>query len=222
MIIRIRPKLTPELKRIFDKLLSNTDKTIPNHYKFFKAMPVEMRDEFMNYFSFLSQYDLKEYELNKRRYKNNEKVMLDTIMSIITDYKDSEIWKNDHLKLVRGIHLGSMYQIKYKNYQHDPFPLAIFLNTYDATHQNFQAINLHYFLPTYREYFVDRILKINQPRLARGQEPILTLPLVENLIPRLGLAYRNYKAEEIKVIEKISCHRWKTYLKIDHRKVTLD
>jgi hypothetical protein len=93
------------------------------------------------------------------------------------------------------------------------------LNTYDTKHQNFHAINLHYFIPQFREYFVDRVLDINKPRISQNQEPILTMQMVNKLIPDIGLAFRNYKAEEIRIIEKINHNRWKTYLQIDSRKV---
>lgn len=219
MIVRVKPKIDTKLKTLFDKLLATTDKTLPLHLKFLKNLTPDLRDTFMEYFSYTTKYDLKEYDLLKIRFKNNEKMLLDSILDMVTDYKDSEVWKTDQLKQVRGIYLGSMYQIKYKNYQHDPFPLAIFLNTYDSRYQNFQAINLHYFTPSYRDYFVDQILKLNKPRIIKGQEPILTVDMVNKLVPSLGIAFRHYKAEEIKVIEKINHTRWKTYLQIDHRKV---
>lgn len=168
MIIRVKPKIDNKLKKLFDRLLATTDKTLPLHLKFLKNLTPELRDLFMDYFSYTTKYDLKEYNLMKQRFKNNEKLLIDGILDMVTDYKDSEIWKTDHMKLVRGIYLGSMYQIKYKNFQHDPFPLAIFLNTYDNIHQNFQAINLHYFTPTYRNFFVDQILKVNKPRIMKG------------------------------------------------------
>jgi len=221
MIVRKRPKLDNQIKRMFDKLLETTDRTLPNHLRLLKNMTPELRDQFMNYFSYTVKYDLKEYELMKRRYKNNEKLLIDNILDIVTDYKDSTVWKTDHLKLVRGIYLGSMYQIKYKNFKHDPFPLALFLNTYDSQHQNFQAINLHYFIPRFRMYFVNRILALNKPRILKNQEPILTSQMVKALIPNLGTAFRNYKAEEMRVIEKINHNRWKTYLEIDSRSVVL-
>lgn len=221
MIIRKKPKLDIKLKKMFDRLLSTTDKTLPLHFKFLKNMTYDVREQFIEYFSYTTKYDLREYEILKRRYKNNEKMLLDSMLDLVTDYKDSNVWKTDHLKKVRGIYLGSMYQIKYRNYQHDPFPLALFLNTYDAKHQNFQAINLHYFIPRFREYFVDRVIKLNKPRIIKNQNPILTTDLVKKLVPDLGIAFRNYKAEEIKVIEKINHTRWKTYLQIDKRKVVL-
>lgn len=219
MIVKIKPHLENDIKVLFDRLLATDDKTLPNHFKFLKSMNPDLRDKFMQYFSYKTKYDLKEYEQVKRKYKNNERIMIDNMLSMVTDYKSSHVWKTDHLKMVRGIYLGNMYQIKYKNYQHDPFPLAIFLNTYDEAHQNFQAINLHYFMPTFRDFFVDKILKINKPRISTGKDPILTLELAKQMIPVLGLAFRNYKATEIKVIERISHTRWKTYLQIDHRQV---
>lgn len=221
MIVRVKPKLDNKLKILFDKLLATNDKTLPLHYKFLKNLTPELREMFMQYFSFTTKYDLKEYELLKRQYKNNQKLLLDSILDLVTDYKASEVWKTNHLKMVRGIYLGTMYQIKYKNYQHDPFPLAIFLNTYDSSHQNFQAINLHYFVPQFREYFIEQILRMNKPRIMSNQEPILTMQMVNKLIPNLGIAFRNYKATEIKVIEKINHTRWKTYLEIDKRRVNL-
>lgn len=221
MITRIKPKIDPKLKKLFDKLLTTSDKTLPLHLRFLKNMTPDIRDQFMNYFSYENKYDLKEYELLKRRYKTNEKLLLDNILDIVTDFKDSEVWKNDHLKLVRGIQLGHMYQIKYRNFKHDPFPLALFLNTYDGTHQNFQAINLHYMVPQFREHFVKRILTLNKPRIVADKSPILTMDMVKKIIPNLGLAFRHYKAEEIKVIEKISSRRWISYLQIDKRKVNL-
>lgn len=221
MIVRVKPKVEYRLKKLFDKLLSTTDKTLPLHYKFLKKLPLELREQFMQYFSYKTKYDLKEYELLKRRYKHNERVMLESILDIVTDYKDSTLWKTNHLKQVRGIYLGSIYQIKYRAYKHDPFPLALFLNTYDSTHQNFQAINLHYFIPQYREYFVDQVLRINKPRIMNKMEPIFTMEMANKLMPNLGVAFRNYKAEEIKVIEKISHARWKTYLQIDDRKLVM-
>jgi len=219
MIIHVKPKIDPKLKTMFDKLLAADDKTLPHYYKFLRSMPPEMRDMFMEYFSFTTKFDLKEYELVKRTFRTNEKHIIDWILDILTDYKDNEIWKNDHRGLVRGIYLGSMYQIKYRNYKHDPFPLALFLNTYDDEHQNFQAINLHYFIPTYRNYFIEQVLKMNKPRILKDQEPILTLPMVKRLVPDLGVAFRNYRAEGIKVIEKINPNRWVTYLQVDDRKV---
>ena len=151
MIVKIKPKIDPKLKQLFDKLLSTTDKTLPLHFQFLKNLTPLLRDQFMNYFSYSRKYDLKEYNLLKQKYKNNERLLLDGILDLVTDYKDTEIWKTDHLTRVRGIYLGTMYQIKYRNYQHDPFPLALFLNTYDGVHQNFQAINLHYFIPEFRQ-----------------------------------------------------------------------
>jgi len=221
MIVRVRPKLDIKLKRLFDKLLSTTDKTLPLHYKFLKNMTPDLRDQFMNYFSYKTKYDLKEYELTKRKYKNNEKMLIDSMLNIITDYKDEHIWKNDHLKIVRGVQLGQMYQIKYREYKHDPFPLVIFLNTYDEKFQNFNAINLHYLVPQFRHYFVKHILQLNAPRIKSNKSPILTMPMVEKILPFLGIAYRNYKAESIKVIEKISHHRWESYLEIDKRNIRL-
>lgn len=221
MIVKRKPKVDLKLKKMFDKLLATTDKTLPLHLRFLKNMTPDMRELFMEYFSYTVKYDLKEYELMKRRYKNNEKLLLDSMLDMVTDYKDSAVWKTDHLKMVRGIYLGSMYQIKYKAFQHDPFPLAIFLNTYDSNHQNFQAINLHYFVPQFREYFVGKILDLNKPRMTKKQEPILTSQMVKQLIPNLGIAFRNYKAEEMRVIEKINHNRWKTYLQIDNRKVII-
>lgn len=219
MIIKIKPKIDIKLKQLFDKLLSTTDKTLPLHFKFLKNLTPELRDQFMDYFSYSTKYDLKEYNLLKQKYKNNEKLLLDSMLDLVTDYKSSEVWKTDHLEVVRGIHLGTMYQIKYRNYQHDPFPLALFLNTYDSIHQNFQAINLHYFIPEFRKYFIDQILQINKPRIMNNHPPILNIQMVNKLIPNLGIAFRNYKAEEIKVIEKINFSRWKTYLDIDNRRV---
>jgi hypothetical protein len=221
MIVRVKPRLDPKLKKLFDRLLKTEDKTLPLHFKFLKNMTPELRDQFMEYFSYTTKYDLKEYELVKRRFKNNEKLLIDNMLDIVTDFKDSEVWKTDHLKQVRGIYLGSMYQIKYRNYQHDPFPLALFLNTYDGTHQNFQAINLHYFVPQFRKYFIDKILTMNKPRIVAEKPPILTMEMVNKLVPSLGMAYRSYKAEEIKVIEKINHSRWKTYLEIDNRNIRL-
>ncbi len=220
MIVRVKPKIDNQLKKLFDRLLSTSDKTLPLHFKFIKNMTPDLREQFMEYFSYSNNYDLKEYNLLKNKFKNNEKLFLDGILDIVMDFKDSEVWKNDHLKNVRGIYLGSMYQIRYRNYQHDPFPLAIFLNTYDAQHQNFQAINLHYFVPQFRKYFVEQIITLNKPRIIAGQEPILTLQMTNKLIPHLGIAFRNYKASEIKVVEKINPSRWQTYLEIDKRKVT--
>jgi len=221
MIVRIKPKIDRKLKKLFDKLLSTTDKTLPLHYKFLKNLTPDLRDKFMEYFSYKTKYDLKEYDLTKRKYKNNQKLLLDNILDIVTDYKDDAIWKNDHLRIVRGIKLGQMYQIKYKNFKHDPFPLVIFLNTYDSKFQNFNAINLHYLVPQFREYFVKYILKLNDPRIKADKLPILTLAMAEKIIPNLSMAYRNYKAEEIKVIEQISHKRWITYLSIDKRKINL-
>lgn len=221
MIVRNKPKIDIKLKKMFDRLLTTTDKTLPLHFKFLKNMTPDLREQFMEYFSYSRKYDLREYEILKRRFKNNEKLLLDSMLDLVTDFKDGEIWKTDHLKKVRGIYLGSMYQIKYKNFQHDPFPLALFLNTYDERYQNFQAINIHYFVPSFREYFVDKILKLNNPRLSQKKEPILTMQMVNKIIPNLSIAFRNYKAEEIKVVEKISHTRWKSYLKIDKRKVVL-
>jgi len=221
MIVRIKPKIDRKLKKIFDKLLSTTDKTLPLHYKFLKNMTPDIRDQFMNYFSYKTKYDLKEYEILKRKYKNNTKLLLDSILDLVTDYKDSAVWKTDHIKIVRGIKLGQMYQIKYKNYQHDPFPLVIFLNSYDSKFQNFNAINLHYLIPVFREFFVKQILKINGPRIKSGKMPILTFEMVRKIIPELSLAYRNYKAEEIKVIEEVSYKRWLSYLEIDKRNIRL-
>ena len=221
MIVRVKPKLDLKLKKLFDRLLKTENKTLPLHFKFIKNMTPELRDQFMEYFSYTTKYDLKEYELIKRRFRNNEKLLIDNILDIITDYKDNAIWKTDHLKQVRGIYLGSMYQIKYKNYQHDPFPLALFLNTYDYKHQNFQAMNLHYFVPQFRHYFIDKVLQLNKPRIATKKPPILTMDMVKTIIPNLGIAFRNYKAEEIKVIEKINHSRWKTYLEIDKRNVRI-
>jgi hypothetical protein len=219
MIVQVKPNIDPKLKVMFDRLLQTDDKTLPLHLKFLKNMTPEMRDLFMSYFSYTTKHDLKEYDLIKRKFKNNERMVVDGILDIVTDYKDNEIWKNDHRMLVRGIYLGSMYQIKYRLYKHDPFPLALFLNSYDDKHQNFQAINLHYFVPQFRNYFVQQVLKLNKPRIVQNKEPILTLPLAEKLIPDLGLAFRNYRAEGIKVIEKISPQRWITYLQTDDRKV---
>lgn len=221
MIVRVKPKLDPQLKKLFDKLLQTEDKTLPLHFKFIKNMTPDLRDQFMNYFSYTTKYDLKEYDLVKIKFKNNEKMLIDTMLDIVTDYKDSSVWKTDHLKQVRGIYLGSMYQIKYRNYQHDPFPLALFLNTYDSNHQNFHAINLHYFVPEFREYFIDKVLQINKPRIVSDKQPILTMDIVKHIIPNLGLAFRSYKAEEIKVIEKINYSRWKTYLDIDQRRINI-
>ena len=219
MIIRVKPKIDLKLKKMFDRLLTTTNKTLPLHLKFLKNMTPELRDEFMNYFTYTVKFDLKEYDLIKRRFRNNERKVIDGILDIITDYKDNEVWKNDHRALVRGIYLGSMYQIKYRNYKHDPFPLAIFLNAYDDKHQNFHAINLHYLIPQFRNHFVKQILKMNKPRIMKKKEPILTMDMVKKMIPDLGVAFRNYKAEEIKVIEKINHHRWITYLQVDDRKI---
>ena len=55
----------------------------------------------------------------------------------------------------------------------------------------------------------------------KGLSPILTVDMVNKLVPNLGIAFRHYKAEEIKVIEKINFSRWKTYLQIDNRKINL-
>jgi len=219
MIVRNKPKVPANLKKLFDKLIQVTDQNLPMHYKFLKSLTPELRELFMAYFSFIYKYDLKEYDLLKRRFKTNEKMLLDGILSIIVDFKDNEVWKNNQLQLVRGIYLGQMYQIKYRNYKHDPFPLAIFLNSYDGTHQNFQAINLHYFDRAFREYFVKTILRINNPRIKSGKPPVLSSQMVTKLIPRLSMAYRNYKAEEIKVVEKISHRRWISYLSIDQRTI---
>jgi len=221
MIIRTKPVIVPKLKELFDRLLTTTDKTLPLHFRFLKNMTPDLRQQFMEYFSFITKYDLKEYDLMKIRYKNNERLLLDGMLDLVTDFKDSAIWKTDHLKQVRGVYLGSMYQIKYKNFKHDPFPLAIFLNTYDQRHQNFQAINLHYFIRTFRDHFVDQILRLNKPRIVKNQDPILTLQIVKKIIPDLGIAFRHYKAEEIKIIEQVHHTRWKTYLQIDNRSVIL-
>ena len=221
MIIRVNPKPDRKLKKLFDKLLSTKSKTLPHYELFIKKMTPEIKDQFMDYFSYKNKYDLKEYNLLKYRYKNNIKKLNDSILNIITDYKDSKIWDNNQLKLVRGIYLGQMYQIKYRNYKHDPFPLAIFLNTYDKKYQNFQAINLHYFVPAFREFFVKYILKLNKPRIDNDKPPIVTLDMVKKIIPDLGMAFRHYKAEEIKVIEKISPNRWLSYLEIDKRNIKL-
>lgn len=219
MVVLTKPKIDNKTKILFDRLLTTNDKTLPLHFKFIKNMSPDMRDMFMNYFSFTVKYDLKEYDLIKRQFKNNDRLIVDKILDIVTDYKDGAVWKTNHIEMVRGIQLGTMYQIKYKNYKHDPFPLAIFLNSYDSVHQNFQAINLHYFIPPFREFFVKHILKLNKPRILANQAPILTLDMIKPIIPDLGMAYRNYKAEEIKVIEKISDSRWETYLQIDRRTV---
>lgn len=215
MIVQTKPKLDQKLKILFDKLLGATEKTMPMHHKFIKTLDVNLRDLFMQYFSYIYKYDLKEYELMKRRNVNNDKRIIDGILQIILDYKDSEIWKTDHVTLVRGVTLGAMYQIQYRSYRHDPFPLALFLNSFDQKHQNFQAINLHYLMPSFREFFISKVLSMNSPRIASDKLPILTLDMVKQIIPDLGLAYRNYKAEEIKVIERIHHTRWNTYMKID-------
>jgi hypothetical protein len=76
MIVRKKPKIDRKLKKLFDKLLSTSDKTIPLHYKFLKNMTPDIRDKFMEYFSYTTKYDLKEYDVLKRRYKNNEKMLL--------------------------------------------------------------------------------------------------------------------------------------------------
>ncbi|RLC45925.1 MAG: hypothetical protein DRH57_07075 [Candidatus Cloacimonadota bacterium] len=219
MIVRIKPKVPVNLKKLFDKLIQVTDQNLPMHYKFLKNLTPELRELFMSYFSFIYKYDLREYDLLKRKFKTNERMLLDGILSIIVDFKDNEVWKNNQLKLVRGIYLGQLYQIQYRNYKHDPFPLAIFLNSYDSTHQNFQAINLHYFDRSFREYFIKTILRINNPRIKSGKPPILSSQMVTKLIPQLSMAYRNYKAEEIKVVEKISHRRWVSYLSIDKRTI---
>lgn len=219
MIVRIKPKIQPKLKRLFNKLIQVTDQNLPMHYKFLKNLTPELREQFMAYFSYIYKYDLKDYDILKRQYKNNEKMLLDGILSIIIDFKDNEVWKSNQLELVRGIYLGQLYQIQYRNYNHDPFPLAIFLNSYDNTHQNFQAINLHYFPFSFREYFIKTILKINNPRIKSGKPPILTPQMTTKLIPQLSMAYRNYKAEEIKVVEKVSHRRWLSYLAIDRRTI---
>ena len=219
MIVKTKPKIDQKIITFFDKFLKSTNKTLPHHQRFIKNMDDKTKDMFMNYFSWKYKYDLKEYEKLKIRFKSNVKRLNDSILEMITDYKDSKVWKTDHLKTVRGITLGAMYQIQYKGFKHDKFPLAIFLNKYDSKHQNFQAINLHYFSKAYRTYFVDQILKMNQPRIAAKQVPIVTLDMVKKILPKVGMALRNYKAEEIRVIEQISHTRWTTYLEIDKRVV---
>lgn len=219
MIIKIKPKIDDKTKKLFEKLLSTTDKTYPLHFKFIKTLPIDMRDLLMSYFSYTRKIDLKEYEQFKLRYKTNDRLMIDSILSIIMDYKESEIWKDDQPTLIRGINLGTLYQIQYKNYQHDPFPLAFFLNQYDSKHGNFQAINLHYFIPSFREHFLKQVLQINKPRIASNKPIILTMDIVKKLVPDLGIALRNYKGSKIKVIEPISHTRWLTYLKIESKKI---
>ena len=63
MIIRVKPKIDNKLKKLFDRLLATTDKTLPLHLKFLKNLTPELRDLFMDYFSYTTKYDLKEYNL---------------------------------------------------------------------------------------------------------------------------------------------------------------
>ena len=69
MVVRIKPKVPVNLKKLFDKLIQVTDQNLPMHYKFLKNLTPELRELFMSYFSFVYKYDLKEYDLLKRKYK---------------------------------------------------------------------------------------------------------------------------------------------------------
>ena len=88
MIIRVKPKIDNKLKKLFDRLLATTDKTLPLHLKFLKNLTPELRDLFMDYFSYTTKYDLKEYNLMKQRFKNNEK------FGSLTDDRRKEKWYN--------------------------------------------------------------------------------------------------------------------------------
>jgi hypothetical protein len=219
MVVKTKPKIDFKLQKYFDKLLNATSKTLPHYERFLLNLTPELLDLFMQYFSYKFKYDLKEYQRMKIKYRNNHKMLIDWVMSVLMDYKDINIWKTNQSQIIRGIKLGEMYQIRYANYHHDPFPLAIFLNSYDNKHQNFHAVNLHYLLEPFRKKFIQFVLRMNQPRIYMKKDPILTYEMCKKILPEPSIAYRNYKASYIKVIEKINVKRWEYYINIDKRKV---
>jgi hypothetical protein len=219
MIIRNKPKIDFKLKKLFDKLINTSSKSFPHYEKFLLNLTPKLLDDFMNYFSYKFKYDLKEYEKNKLKYRNNHKLLVEWVISVLMDFKEINIWKINQSQIIKGITLGEMYQIRYLQYHHDPFPLVIFLNSYDDKHQNFNAVNLHYFIPPFRKKFIEFILRMNQPRLSMKKQPIFTYDMCKRILPETSIAYRNYKAKYIKVVEKINVKRWNFYLDIDKRKV---
>jgi len=218
MIVRIKPKIPNSLKREFDKIIKAPEKNFQQHYRYIKNLSSDIRTLFMEYISYKFKIDMKEYQKLTRYEKLNLKKIVDYILSVLVEIKNKTVWK-DTSHMVKGVYLGEMYYMKYRNFEHDPFPLAIFLNTFDNQHHNFHAINLHYLTRSMRTFVVNAILKANKARIQARKNPIVTYDLVKKILPTPHIAYRNYKAKHIKLIEKIDHHRWQTYIRIDDRKV---
>jgi len=215
MIIYHKPRIDRKLQKIFDRFIDSTSKKIPFYSKFLKTISNDETQLFLDYFSFKTKTDLKDIHKKLLRFRNNKIKKIEIIIDLVFSHKDKKIWKQEHEILIRGIELGNMYQIQYKKYKHDPYPLVIFLNDYDHNHQNFQAINLHYLQIPLRKVLIETILKVNSNRIKQKKSMIVTMDILNNIIPMIHIVLRNYKASEIKVIEKINISQWKTHLEID-------
>jgi len=220
LVILKKPQIDLKTQQIFDKFIKLDSKNLPQNEKFIKTLTPILLDKLIEYISWKYKVDIEGYDEAKKKYKFNKQKFYDWVLGFIVDFKQSYIWlvKNQH-ELVMGIYLGELYQIKYLNYEHDPFPLALFLNSYDKRHENFHAINLHYLKYSFRDYFLKTVLYFNKTRINNKKDPIVVYDFVKKIIPTPSICYRNYKARYIRVIEKINHHRWLSYLKIDLRSV---
>jgi len=200
---------------IFKKLLKQ--KNVPFLYNQLNKMHSEVLNQFIDYMLSIFEKNRYKIQMIKNQIFNIriKKKQLEYIISYIID-NNVKISGIKSVK-IHGLEIGKMYSISYRFYQHDPFPLAIFLNAFDEEHLNFKVINLHYLPFEFRRFLIQRILLANKARINVGKEPIVTTKFIKQYIPDLSLCYRCYKIEGIKILEKISPQRWTTYLSIDKR-----
>jgi len=109
-----------------------------------------------------------------------------------------------------GLILGGLYHMEYLNYQHDPKPLALFLNKFDTVHGNFRAFNLHYVPIKAQVDIILRILYINGGAIKAGKPLVVTYDVLKPLFKHRAnyIPFRNYKPQFIKNARYVPLREW--------------
>ena len=107
----------------------------------------------------------------------------------------------------KNIVLGGMYRIRYRFYENDPWPLALFLSMPREDIGCAPAINLHYLNKLHAQTLIKALKFRNAPIIKRGRAPRVFYEMIKDIqIPYK--AYRLYKYEGIKPMEYIPVVDW--------------
>ncbi len=108
-----------------------------------------------------------------------------------------------------NIVMGGLHRLRYKHFQNDPEPLALFFNETKILNGEkvIPALNLHYLITRESTQTLELIRNFNAPRMALGFPPALIWEMAKSLPWKL-IPYRLYKVSGIRPLEYIPLDSW--------------